>query len=43
VEKEDDHDIRTSEDLYLLQSGHQMVFKSPAYFCALVPASTAGT
>lgn len=42
VEKEDDHDIYTSADLYKLSSGHQMKFASPAYFPALVPASAEG-
>jgi hypothetical protein len=43
IEREEDHDIRTSDDLYLLQSGHQMVFKSPRFFPCLVPATAAGT
>ena len=43
IMKEEDHDIQTSDDLYKLDCFSQMQFDSPAFFGALVPASTAGT
>jgi hypothetical protein len=43
VERTEDHDIRTSDDLFLLDSYHQMLFRSPRYFPCLVPATAAGT
>jgi hypothetical protein len=43
VEREEDHDIVSSDDLYKLSSGMQMQFSSPALFPCLVPASSEGT
>ncbi len=43
VERTEDSDIATSDDLFLLDNYGALLFKSPKYFPALVPASTAGT
>ena len=43
IERTEDEDIATSEDLVKLDNYGQLWAESPAYFGALVPATTAGT